>query len=74
MKRRYDYDVLRVCSMFGVIYLHVASGALRSLNYPVLWNVSNIFACIATPAGPLLYGGYCRFDETGRIERMRALL
>ena len=55
MKRRYDYDVLRVCSMFGVIYLHIASGALRSLNYPVLWNVSNIFACIATPAVPLFF-------------------
>ena len=26
-KRRYDYDVLRVCSMLGVIYLHVAAGA-----------------------------------------------
>lgn len=55
MKRRCDYDLLRVCSMFGVIYLHVASGALRSLNYPILWNFSNILACLATPAVPLFF-------------------
>lgn len=53
--RRYDYDVLRVCSMLGVIYLHVAAGALRSLNYPVLWNFSNFFACLSTPAVPLFF-------------------
>lgn len=53
--RRYDYDVLRVCSMLGVIYLHVAAGALRSLNYPALWNFSNFFACLSTPAVPLFF-------------------
>ena len=53
--RRYDYDVLRVCSMLGVIYLHVAAGALRSWNYPVLWNFSNFFACLSTPAVPLFF-------------------
>lgn len=53
--RRYDYDVLRVCSMLGVIYLHTAAGALRSLNYPILWNFSNFFACLATPAVPLFF-------------------
>ena len=53
--RRYDYDVLRVCSMLGVIYLHVAAGALRSWNYPVLWNFSNVFACLSTPAVPLFF-------------------
>lgn len=54
-QRRYDYDVLRVCSMLGVIYLHTAAGALRSLNYPILWNFSNFFACLSTPAVPLFF-------------------
>lgn len=53
--RRYDYDVLRVCSMLGVIYLHVAAGALRSLNYHALWNFSNILACISNQAVPLFF-------------------
>ena len=53
--RRYDYDVLRVCSMLGVIYLHVAAGALRSLDYHALWNFSNLFACLSTPAVPLFF-------------------
>lgn len=53
--RRYDYDVLRVCSMLGVIYLHVAAGGLRSWNYPTLWNFSNFFACLSTPAVPLFF-------------------
>lgn len=53
--RRYDYDVLRVCSMLGVIYLHTAAGALRSFNFPVLWNFSNALACLSTPAVPLFF-------------------
>lgn len=54
-KRRCDYDVLRVCSMLGVIYLHVAVGALRDLDNQVLWNFSNFFACLFTPAVPLFF-------------------
>ncbi len=54
-RRRYDYDFLRVCSMLGVIYLHTAAGALRSLNYVALWNFSNLFACLSTPAVPLFF-------------------
>ena len=53
--RRYDYDVLRVCSMLGVIYLHIAAGGLRSFDLPALWNFSNLLACIATPAVPLFF-------------------
>lgn len=54
-KRRLDYDVLRIFSMFGVIYLHTAAGALRTLSAPALWNFSNFFACLATPAVPLFF-------------------
>lgn len=54
-QRRYDYDVLRVIAMLGVIYLHTAAGALRSLNYAALWNFSNVFAAISTPAVPLFF-------------------
>lgn len=55
MKRRYDYDVLRVLSMLGVIYLHTAAGALRSLEYVALWNFSNLIVAFATPAVPLFF-------------------
>lgn len=55
MKRRYDYDVLRVLSMLGVIYLHTAAGALRELDNPVLWNFSNAVVAFATPAVPLFF-------------------
>jgi len=41
--------------MLGVIYLHVAAGALRSLDYHSLWNFSNFFACLSTPAVPLFF-------------------
>jgi len=55
MARRYDYDLLRICSMLGVIYLHVASGALRTLDYVALWNFSNCLVAVATPAVPLFF-------------------
>lgn len=53
--RRYDYDVLRVCSMLGVVYLHVAAPALRNPGNPVLWNFSNLLTCLFTPAVPLFF-------------------
>ncbi|UQT48248.1 hypothetical protein M5E87_27020 [Flavonifractor plautii] len=33
-RRRWDYDLLRVASMVGVVYLHTAAGALRQLGTP----------------------------------------
>ncbi len=55
MKRRFDYDLLRVLSMFGVIYLHTAAGALRTLDNAVLWNFSNLLVAVCTPAVPLFF-------------------
>lgn len=55
LKRRYDYDVLRVISMLGVIYLHTVSGSLRNLDCSAVWTFSNIFVAIATPAVPLFF-------------------
>lgn len=55
LKRRYDYDVLRVLSMLGVIYLHTASGSLRNLDCVSVWNFSNILVAFATPAVPLFF-------------------
>ena len=55
MKRRYDYDILRIFSMLGVIYLHTAAGALRTLELVPLWNFSNVLVAIATPAVPLFF-------------------
>lgn len=65
MKRRYDYDVLRVLSMLGVVYLHTAAGALRSLDYVSLWNFSNVLVAFATPAVPLFFmmSGSLLFSE-----------
>ncbi len=53
--RRYDYDVLRVVSMLGVVYLHTAAGSLRSLDYHSLWNFSNLVTVLVTPAVPLFF-------------------
>jgi len=53
--RRYDYDVLRVCSMLGVVYLHTAAGSLRSFNYHVLWGFSDLVTALVTPAVPLFF-------------------
>lgn len=53
--RRCDYDVLRVCSMLGVVYLHTAAGSLRSLDYHSLWNFSNLITVLVTPAVPLFF-------------------
>ena len=53
--RRYDYDLLRVLSMLGVVYLHTAAGALRSFSYHSLWNFSNLISVLVTPAVPLFF-------------------
>ena len=53
--RRLDYDLMRVCFMFGVIYLHVAAATLRDLTRPLLWNFSNVLVCLFTPAVPLFF-------------------
>jgi len=55
MKRRFDYDMLRIFSMLGVIYLHTAAGALQQLDNRALWNFSNVFACLFTLAVPLFF-------------------
>ena len=55
MKRRLDYDLLRIFSMFGVIFLHCAASSLRMLDHPYLWNFSNVLADLFTPAVPLFF-------------------
>lgn len=55
MKRRFDYDLLRVFSMLGVIYLHVAAGTLQQLSPPLLWDFSNALSCLFMPAVPLFF-------------------
>ena len=52
--RRWDYDLLRVLSMAGVVYLHSAAGALRQLGTP-LWHFSNLISSLATAAVPLFF-------------------
>ncbi len=75
MKRRYDYDILRIFSMLGVIYLHTATDALRTPDLVPLWNFSNILAAFATPAVPLFFmmsGALLLRDE--RTSDLRGLL
>lgn len=55
MKRRFDFDVLRVAAMLGVIYLHTAAAALQDLNNIPLWWFSNVLTAVATPAVPLFF-------------------
>ena len=52
--RRLDYDLLRVLSMVGVVYLHTAAAALRRLDNP-LWHFSNLVSSLATAAVPLFF-------------------
>lgn len=52
--RRLDYDLLRVLSMIGVVYLHTAAAALRRLGNP-LWHFSNLASSLATAAVPLFF-------------------
>lgn len=55
MKRRYDYDILRVISMLGVIYLHTAADCLQNPNHVSVWNFSNFVTAFATPAVPIFF-------------------
>lgn len=52
MKRRLDFDVLRVVCMCAVVYLHTASNAFYDLSNRPLWEFSNwvnVFAVLAVP-------------------------
>lgn len=55
MKRRRDYDTLRVLSMLGVVYLHVAAGTLHGPCDTPLWYFSNLLSSLATAAVPLFF-------------------
>lgn len=55
LTRRYDYDILRVFSMFAVVYLHTAAKSLLSFELRAVWGFSNLLAAIATPAVPLFF-------------------
>lgn len=54
-QRRFDYDLLRVFSMLGVIYLHTAADALHKLASMPIWELSNVLACLFAPAVPLFF-------------------
>lgn len=54
MKRRLDYDLMRVCSMIAVVYLHVVAGTLRSAS-GALWHFANVTTSLATAAVPLFF-------------------
>jgi surface polysaccharide O-acyltransferase-like enzyme len=54
VSRRRDYDLLRVCSMFAVVFLHVAAEPLRTASGP-LWHFANLTTSLATAAVPLFF-------------------
>lgn len=74
MTRRRDFDVLRVCSMLGVIYLHVASGALNRPQEEGLWALSSLIAALAGAAVPLFFmlSGALLLsqDKTARLDQL----
>lgn len=55
LTRRYDYDILRIFSMFSVVYLHTAAKSLTDFGQTALWDFSNFLTAIATPAVPLFF-------------------
>ena len=55
VRRRLDYDVLRVCSMVAVVYLHTAAGALRTPQNLPVWHFSNALTALFTTAVPLFF-------------------
>ena len=54
MSRRRDYDLLRVCSMFAVVFLHTAADPLRTAS-GFLWHFANLASSLATAAVPLFF-------------------
>ncbi len=52
--RRWDYDLLRVLSMLGVVYLHSAATVLRTAS-GALWHFANLLSSLATAAVPLFF-------------------
>ncbi len=70
MKRRLDFDVIRVLSMCAVVYLHTASAAFYDLSNPTVWefaNWVNVFAVLAVPlffmmSGALLLASAAKSD------------
>lgn len=54
-KRRLDYDILRICSMLAVVYLHTAAGALRVPSNVVVWQFANGLTALFTTAVPLFF-------------------
>ena len=55
MKRRLDFDLLRVGSMLAVVYLHTAAGALRTPDNLPVWHFSNALTALCTTAVPLFF-------------------
>lgn len=52
MKRRLDFDLLRVLCMCAVVYLHTASSSFYDLSNRPLWAMScavNVFSVLAVP-------------------------
>lgn len=78
MKRRLDFDLLRVLCMCAVVYLHTASSSFYDLSNRPLWAMScavNVFAVLAVPlffmmSGALVLGPDAK-AEPGYVLRRR---
>lgn len=53
--RRQYLDVLRVCSMLAVVYLHTAAPSLRQFDQMALWHFSNVLTALCTIAVPIFF-------------------
>lgn len=55
MKRRLDFDLLRVGCMCCVVYLHVAASSFQDLSSRRVWAMSNLINVAASLAVPLFF-------------------
>lgn len=55
MKRRLDFDLLRVGCMCCVVYLHAAAPSFQNLAHPRMWAMSNLINVAASLAVPLFF-------------------
>lgn len=79
MKRRLDFDLLRVLCMCAVVYLHTASSAFYDLSNRPVWAMSclvNVFSALAVPLFFMMSGALALAPganaEPGYVLRRRA--
>jgi len=50
-----DYDLLRVLSMFSVVYAHTAYGAIWTPESRAIWHIANLLSTFANSSVPIFF-------------------